>query len=325
MAMHDETTCESVCLTSSIAVYLEAFLRSLDIRDSSKETYKRQLMAFFIWLSSQDYTAPDRETILAYKDYLRTKKQLTAFTIGGYITAIRRFFEWLESVKKYPNIARSVRGPRRRAGFRKDALTLDQVYELLAAIDRSTLDGKRDYALINLMVRTGLRTIEITRATFEDITKNNGAMVLWIQGKGRDSKDELVILTERALGPIKEYLHSRGATKSAAPLFVSHSNKNFGQSLTTRSVSRIVKNRLAAIHIVDPRITAHSLRHTAITLSMLAGATPQEARIMARHADINTTLIYAHNINRVKNAPEHKIDDLLSTCQQPKKRRLLSQ
>jgi integrase/recombinase XerC/integrase/recombinase XerD len=63
--------------------------------------------------------------------------------------------------------------------------------------------------------------------------------------------------------------------------------------------------------IDDSRITAHSLRHTAITLSLLAGATPQEARAMARHADINTTLIYAHNINRIAQAPEKKIDEFL--------------
>ena len=74
-----------------------------------------------------------------------------------------------------------------------------------------------------------------------------------------------------------------------------------------------MKNNLRGIDIDDARLTAYSLRHTAITLSLIGGATAQEARVMARHADINTTLIYAHNINRIKQAPEKKIDELLES------------
>ena len=82
--------------------------------------------------------------------------------------------------------------------------------------------------------------------------------------------------------------------------------------LTTRSISRIVKDNLRKAGIDSDRITAHSLRHTAVTLSLLGGATIQEAQSMARHKNINTTLIYAHNINRIKHAPERVIDTMLS-------------
>ena len=124
-------------------------------------------------------------------------------------------------------------------------------------------------------------------------------------------KDEFVLLTPATLDPLLEYLEARASIKNQDPLFASHSTKNFGKSLTTRSVSRIVKEALRKMNLDNPRLTAHSLRHTAITLSLLGGATPQEARVMARHADINTTLIYAHNINRIKQAPEKKIDEIL--------------
>jgi integrase/recombinase XerC/integrase/recombinase XerD len=293
-----------------IEKYIEAFLLSLDIRESSKQTYKRQLKEFLSWFKTCKKTHPMRQDIIAYKDFLREVKELSALTIGGYLTAIKRFFDWLEHQQIYPNIARSVRGPKRKPGFRKDALSIDQVKKLLDAIDCSTLQGKRDYAIINLMVRTGLRTIEIIRATKEDIATFSGVQVLWIHGKGRDSKDEFVVLTQKTLDPIGTYLRARGIIKEAASLFASCSTKNFGKRLTTRSISRIVKERLKLIGINDARITAHSLRHTAITMSLLAGATPQEARALARHSDINTTMIYAHNIQRIANAPEHKIDNL---------------
>ena len=78
--------------------------------------------------------------------------------------------------------------------------------------------------------------------------------------------------------------------------------------MTTRSLSRIAKGAMIEAGIDSKRLTAHSLRHTAITTALRAGASLQEVKTMARHADINTTLIYSHNIDREINAPEHKID-----------------
>lgn len=291
--------------------HIVSFIASLDIRQSSKNTYQRQLKEFFAWYAKKGSGGINREHVLRYKDYLKTERELAAFTIGGYLTAVRRFFEWLEATKAYPNVARGIKGPARKRGFKKDSLTVDQAKMILGSIKRTTLTGKRDFAVINLMLRTGLRTIEVARALREDISRQGGETVLFIHGKGRDSKDELVLLTEHTLGPIEDYLKARGSIKNEDPLFASHSTKNFGKRLTTRSVSRIVKTRFRHVDLDDSRLTAHSLRHTAITLSLLAGATPQEARAMARHADINTTLVYAHNINRIKQAPEKKIDEIL--------------
>lgn len=297
--------------SARLDTYLQAFLNSLDIRSSSKETYRRQLREFLRWCLSKQCVQPEREDIIGYRSLLKDERKLSALTISGYLTAIRRFFQWLEACKQYPNVAQGIKGPKRKPGFKKDILTLDQIKLLLDSIDRSTLTGKRDYAILNLMIRTGLRTIEVIRSTKADLTQQSGCPILLIQGKGHDSKDDFVVLTFNAQQPIKEYIAARGNLKNNDPLFASHSTKNYGKALTTRSISRIVKERLRSIEIDDARLTAHSLRHTAITLSLLAGATAQEARTMARHADINTTLIYAHNINRIQHAPEYKIDEFL--------------
>jgi len=82
--------------------------------------------------------------------------------------------------------------------------------------------------------------------------------------------------------------------------------------MTTRSISRIVKAALKGAGMDSDRLTAHSLRHTAVTLSLLAGASIQEAQSMVRHSNINTTLIYAHNIDRIGKAAERRIDTLLA-------------
>lgn len=311
MLRSDQQRNKSMDLKFSTTQHLTSFLASLDIRQSSKHTYQRQLKEFFGWCKKNNIGAFDREVLLNYKLHLSKDRSLAAFTISGYLTAVRRYFEWLEVYHQQPNVARGIKGPSRKRGFKKDSLTVDQVKKMLLSIDRTTLTGKRDFAMVNLMVRTGLRTIEIARAQREDIAQQGGEIVLFIHGKGRDSKDELVLLTPSTYGPIMEYLTERGSIKNEDPLFASHSTKNFGEGLTTRSVSRICKHHLKCNNLDDARLTAHSLRHTAVTLSLLAGATPQEAKLMARHADINTTLIYAHNINRIKQAPEKKIDEIL--------------
>jgi len=287
------------------------FIRAQDVRESSRETYRKGLKKFLAWLKARGITSPDRQTILDYKDALR-ESELSSFSISAYIVVVRKFFTWLEATRGLPNIAKGIKGSRRTNGFRKDPLTLSQVRELLESIDRRELRGIRDYALINLLTTTGLRTIEAIRASAEDVRQEGGEALLWIQGKGRDEKDEPALLPAETLKPLYEYLTARGPVKKDAPLFASLSNRNGGGRLSTRTLRRIIKLRLRAIGIDSDRLTAHSVRHTCITLALQAGATVQEAQALARHANINTTLIYAHNIDRIKQAPERKVAALLS-------------
>ncbi len=291
--------------------FIAEFLRAQDVRESSRETYRKGLKRFLSWLQSRGVTSPTRETLLEYKDALRDAG-LSPLSVSSYVVTVRKFFTWLETTRGLPNIARGIKGARRTRGFRKDPLTLPQVKELLGSIDRREILGLRDHALITLLTTTGLRTIEAIRADVEDIRQEGGEALLWIQGKGRDTKDEPAVLPAETLKPLYEYLAARGAAKKDAPLFTSLSNRNGGGRLNTRTLRRIIKERLRAIGIDSDRLTAHSLRHTAITLSLKGGATIQEAQALARHANINTTLIYSHNIDRIKQAPERLIAAMLS-------------
>ncbi|TET45421.1 integrase [candidate division TA06 bacterium] len=296
---------------SDLDALVGSFLLSQDVSQSSRTTYGKGLRRFLSWLATEEIQMPRREDILAYKEHLKAKG-FSPPTISNYLVAVRKFFDWTEGIRLYPNVARGIKGTKRAKGFRKDPLTVAQVKELLIGIDLSTSDGKRDYALLNLLVRTGLRTVEAARADVGDISQESGEAVLWVQGKGRDTKDELVLLTDATLKPIHEYIRLRAGIHDLAPLFVSHSDRNRNQRLTTRSISRIAKSRMKSIGLDSGRFTAHSLRHTAITLSLQGGASVQEARVLGRHADVNTTLIYAHNIDRIVHAPERKIDAVLA-------------
>lgn len=296
----------------SFTELIDAFIVAQDVRASSKEVYRRQLRQFSKWLQETYRTGKglQREDIVAYREHL--SERLTPLSVSGYLTAVRKLFEWLEAEKIYPNVAK-VKSPKKPRGYRKDCLSKEQLRGALQTADTSTIQGQRDKALINLLARTGLRTIEVARATIGDIRQESGQPVLWIQGKGRDEKDDFVILSDKALAPIREYLDTRvreegRPLKEASPLFASVSSSNLGQAMTTRSISRIVKTSLRKAGADSSRLTAHSLRHTAITLAISGGASIQQVQSMARHADPKTTMIYLHNLERVKAGAELHID-----------------
>ena len=282
----------------------EDFLRSLDVSERSRATYTRSLKQFIGWLADtgRNTLQLQREDILAYKEYLQSSK--SAYTVTLYLTSVRKLYQYLESQKVYPDITRGIKGAKKPRGFRKDTLSQNQLRETLSSMEGQSLESLRDYAIFNLMARTGLRDIEVSRALVEDIRMESGQEVLWIQGKGRDTKDDFVILTPEALKPIKAYLKARGAVKKDEALFSSDSDRNRGEALSTRSISRIIKNSMRAVGLDDSRLTAHSLRHTAISLSISGGASLQQAQAMARHTDSKTTLVYFHNLERISSGAE---------------------
>lgn len=286
-----------------------ACLESLDVSERTRRTYGRNLGYYVDWLASEGRTGERRADFIAYKGHLTETYE--ASTVSAYMSAVRVFYQWLASEGLGTDITVGIKGPAKPRGFRKDPLSIDQAKALMA-VGEGDPDALRDRALTSLLIHTGIRTIEASRADVGDVRNVAGHTVLFIQGKGRTEKDEFVILTASTLQALNAYIASRDRPDLSAPLFASESNRNAGGRLTTRSISRIVKARMEEAGIESERITAHSLRHTAVTLSLLAGATVQEAQAMARHANINTTMIYAHNIDRLERPAEGRIEALLS-------------
>ena len=288
------------------------WMASLDLASGTKETYLSGFRAFcwFVRSTSLDFDELTRDDVKSFKEYLVDEKKLKPATVSGYLASVRSFYAYSED-NGIENIAHRVKGVTDSRSFKKEPLTPDQARRLLASVDRSTEKGLRDFAILNLMLRTGLRDIEIVRANCKDIQTKAGVDVLYVQGKGRASKDNFVVLTPKALSPIAAYLEKRGNVNELDPLFASVSSRNAGERLTVRSISRIAKSALRAIGIDDERYTAHSLRHTAITFSLLGGATERDAQQMARHANITTTMLYSHDIDRIKHAAEREIDNVL--------------
>ena len=294
--------------------FIHPFIASQDISLNSRITYLNAMMQFVRWCGEKKIVQPKRETILSYKFWLDTKN-LSSYTKSVYIVVIRRFFLWTEEGGLYPNVSRGVKGIKRYVkSHQKESLSLQALKTLFASIDCSTLHGKRDFALINILVRTGLRLKEIASALLEDMYEQRGEMLLWIHGKGRSSKDEFVLLTPQTLISLHDYLQARVIKSEKEPIFISLSDRNYGKKLTIFSLSRMIKKRLRAAGFDSKRITAHSLRHTFGVLSMQAGASLYEVQLAMRHTAPTTTQLYLGDIERIKRleaSPERKMSNLL--------------
>lgn len=287
---------------------LKRFLEYLDASEKTVQTYTRALRQFFKFLYENNITQPQRTDVLAFRNNLKDKGRKPT-TIKSYIVAVRLFFQWTNQEGLYPNIAEKIKGAKLDQAHKKDYLTVDQIKDVLNNIDTSTLTGARDYAIIVLMVTGGLRTIEVSRANMDDMRNVGNSPALYIQGKGREEKTEYVKLplqVFKAIGRYREMLE-----KQYDVLFVSTSNNNKGQRLTTRSISGIVKKRLKEAGYTSNRLTAHSLRHTAGTLNLMNGGTLEETQQLLRHSNINTTMIYLHHLERENNQSEKRIADAL--------------
>lgn len=257
-------------------------------------------------MSVNNINRPDRKDVIYFKDQIKATHKPT--TVQNYIVAVRLFFSWAEQEGLYKNIANKIKGSKLNREHKKDYLTSNQVKAVLSGIDRSTLKGLRDYAILSLMITGGLRTIEVSRANVEDIRAVGDSTVLYIQGKGREEKTDYIKIQPIVERAIRSYLKSDSRKLNPKePLFSSTSNNSKGKRLSTRSISGIVKNRLVKTGYDSERLTAHSLRHTAVTLTLLGGQTLQEVQQFARHTNITTTQIYAHNLDRAKNKCEEVI------------------
>ena len=299
----------------------DAWIR--DRAESTQAGYNVTVKSFIEWIYQNGITQPTRDDIINYKIWLenphtsrKTGKEIkfSTDTAIRYFRGVKMFFSFLENQGLYKDVTKNVRPPQtKQKGFRRDHLDRDGCLKILASIKTDNEAGKRDYALILACISCGFRIIEMQRANIGDIETHNGERRLYIQGKGDTGKNDYKKVEPELWQAIDDYLTARGTRDKDAPLFaaVKSNAKPGGGRLTEPSVSRIIKNRLKKAGFDSKRITAHSLRHTSVTLDKDAGATLEEAQLHARHSSPVTTQKYDHSKNKEKATDERRIMDYL--------------
>ena len=289
---------------------IDNYVDSLDRKDITKSSYRSILYRWADYLKNKRIHLPNKRDIIAYKE--KIAKSTGSASIQKTIVVLRGFYKYLKLSDKYDDITYGVRGAKVEKTFKKNPLEIEEITNLISkAKEESSLSIShlRNYAIIVLMITTGMRTIEVVRANVNDLMVHKDKKRLYIQGKGRDGKDEYVKLSNDVYDILSNYLAQRNDDYD--PLFVSHKGK-VGSRLTTRTIRGIIKDLLRAIDIDDKRYSAHSLRHSLATILIKnANGTISEAQQILRHKDISTTEIYNHALLREENDGELKVSDLL--------------
>jgi integrase/recombinase XerC len=277
--------------------YLEGFLRSLrNKRPETRGTYQRALREFVRWFVADGRVRFEIRDIERYKRHLTHRRKFAPVSVSTYLTAVRRFCEYL--VRKgvlRQNPAREVGGNERPRCHSRDFLLPEEVERLLGAIDRSDERGLRDYAIVKLMLVCALSEIEIIRADQGDLTGNGQETHLAVQGKGRMTKDAVVVVPQDVLEALEAYLSRRSPLAPDQPLFASAGNRTRGSRMTTRGVRDSVNSWLERAGIRQEgtrRVTPFSLRHTAAVLMARGGASADDIRQRLRLGSLTTAMLY---------------------------------
>ena len=292
-------------IVNSISELANKFTEFVDVSEVTLKSYNSGIKKFLTFLHENAITQPTRETVLLYKKTLIEK--YSAGTTALYLTALRRFFSWCESEGFYADITRGIKSPKLTHDHKRDAFSAEELQGIISGMKHNSLEELRNYAIFTLIASCGLRTIEVSRANVSDMHRVAGVWVLDIQGKGHSAKDAFVKLAEPVKQAIDEYLSARGHVSPNAPLFASCSRRNKGGRLTTRTISQVCKNAMIHGGYNSHRLTAHSLRHSAITLALMAGQALDDVSAFARHSSVSVTMVYNHAISRMKSLCETAI------------------
>ncbi len=284
--------------------YLDDFIAHLRAQDRSPHTlngYRRDVEAFFTWLTGQiGREVPPAEVtpydVQRYRDHLSANYRPAG--VNRRIAALRTFFAWaVEAGIAGTNPASGVKAIR-QARRTPRALSAQEVYRLQreaaarrqlaeakaqGAVTPAVIEARRDEALLNLLLYTGLRVSEAAALRMEDVVLNaRSGKVVVRSGKGRKYRE--VPLHREARRALQAYLEVRPADRGDT-VFV-------GQRGTLRT--RGIQMRLEELgKAAGVKVSPHVLRHTFATrLLREAGADLVTVAALLGHESVATTAIY---------------------------------
>jgi len=233
-----------------------------------------------------DVSRIDREIIRIYlRALFRSNKKSS---IARKLASIRSFFQYLVRngvISKNP--AKGVATPKTER-YIPVTLTIDEIFRMLDAPDKSNPLGLRDQAILELLYSSGIRVGELTQLNCDDVDLELG--IIKVLGKGK--KERIVPIGSKAIEAIKDYLRKRkflSGNGTEGPLFINTRNGR----LTDRSVRRIVE-KYGKKCGPGRSITPHALRHTFATHLLDAGADLRDIQELLGHVSLSTTQKYTH-------------------------------
>lgn len=286
-----------------LPIYLQRFDRA-----QTRRAYESDIRSFFAEaIGAQTITleVAMRVSFIEVNQHVQYLQDLKrkGTTIQRRLAALRGFFAWLIALgllERNPADRHVVRKVRTSSYRDRPIVFLDKpsARRLLEAAKTPKRAGVRNHAMLTVMLRCVLRRSEVAAMDAEHIRPAGPYWALDLPTT-KGGADQFVKIPADVVELIEE--HKRHYDIVSGPLWRSLSNNNRGGRLNPQSVYAIVQ-RAAADAELNQQIGAHTLRHTGCTLAIESGATLQQVKDHARHKNVETTLVYVHQRDRLKNS-----------------------
>jgi site-specific recombinase XerD len=279
-------------------------------RDNTRRSYTADLRHFF----GSETVLIDQTREVTFVDVNRYLAVLEAegikpATLQRRIAALRGFFGWLIALgllTHNPADRQLVRRVRRMKPQDRvvTALTRDQARALLEAVDPGRPTAFRDRALLLTLLHSVLRRSEAAAMDFDHLRQVGPYWVLELPNT-KGGAGQFVKLPEHVVAEIEAMRVHYGF--GPGPVWRSFGRNSLGRRLSPAGVYEIVRAHAQRAGIYE-HVGAHTLRHTGCTLAVEAGASLQQVQAHARHKQLQTTMIYVHQRDRLKDSAADYIE-----------------
>jgi integrase/recombinase XerD len=272
------------------------------LSEETRRAYRRVIKEFFLFVRGLHPSRVTPTHVLSWRDALKGERKKSA-TISFKLTVVRSFFEYLRAdgyVHLNPASTRLVTPPAVSDEMKGRALTAQEVRYLLTGPDRAKPEGARDYALLLVMLRLGLRVSEACSLRASSVHWSHGRWTIRLKVKG--GRERTLPLPPEVRLAIDEYLkldrkrrgvlHSDGEDAYLFQPAVNYRTLEFAKPLSTRMAWNIVQKWAEYGRL--GKLSPHDLRRTAITRALDQGLSYRQVQMMSGHRDPKTVMRYDH-------------------------------
>jgi site-specific recombinase XerD len=283
-----------------------AVLNSLPSKESQRG-YRHAIDEFIMWYCSEPRLSFNKTVVTRYRIHLESR-QLAPGTINGRLAAVRRLaYEAADSGLLSPDLAagiRRVKGPKNLGVRLGNWLSADQAKALWRVPDPNTLKGKRDRALLGVLLGCGLRRKEAAELEIAHLQRRQDHWaIVDLVGKARHLRT--VPVPDWVKSAIDSWLVSAGVSEGRIFRCVCRAGKAWGDGVTERVIWHVVKEcaQKASIDNLAP----HDLRRTCARLCRDAGGELDQIQFLLGHVSVQTTERYLGCKQRLRNAVNDRI------------------
>ncbi len=269
---------------------------------NSRRAYRRALLQFRRWYDAGPRGPFSKVLVQEYGTHLQQAGYAPS-TISQSISILRRLaLEAADNGLLDPAVAAAisrVRGPRRRGTRLGNWLALEEVQRLLNAPDLATLQGRRDQALLALLVGTGLRRNELAGLTVEQLQERDGRRII-VDLFGKHHRVRSVAVPSWAWASLQVWLAAAGISEGRLFRAINKADHLVRDRIGAQAVYEIVMTYACRLGL---RLAPHDLRRTHARLARDGGASLEQIQIALGHSSISTTERYLGLRQNLTDAP----------------------